>query len=259
MKNKVRQALLSRSLTVGTWIQIGHPAVAEILANVGFDWIAADGEHTDIDVTQFAGLARAMHGRNVVPLVRVRENDTLAIRQVLDLGAQGVIVPLVNTAEEARRAVQAAKYPPVGVRGYCFSRMNDWGVNFAGYAAAANDDIAVVVMIESRQGADNIEAILAVEGVDGVFIGPYDMSGSYGVPGQTEAPQVKEACRRVVDACQRAGKSAGLHVVIPDEASIRRAVDDGFTFLALGVDVVFLDRSARSALGCIRASARQPA
>jgi 2-keto-3-deoxy-L-rhamnonate aldolase RhmA len=254
--NPVRQALLARRVTLGTWIQIGHPAVAEVLATAGFDWIAADMEHTDIDNAGFAALARALHGRQVTPLARVRENDTLAIRQVLDLGAQGVIVPLVHTAADAERAVQAAKYPPRGVRGFCFSRMNNWGTEFDTYAATANDDVAVVVMIESRQGVEGIDAILAVDGVDGVFIGPYDLSGSYGVPGQTAHELVQAGARRVLDACCAAGKAAGMHIVLPTEAAIAQALDDGFTFLALGVDTVFLGAGARAAWECAQGRAR---
>jgi len=250
--NPVRQALLERRVTIGTWIQIGHPAVAEVLANAGFDWIAADCEHTDMGLAEFAAVARGLHGRGSVPLVRVRENDTLAIRQMLDLGALGVIVPLVNTPEDAARAVRAAKYPPVGVRGFAFHRGNNWGVDFADYAAGANDQIAVVVMIESREAVENIDAILAVEGVDGVFIGPYDMSGSYGIPGQTGDPVIQQACAQVAAACRKAGKAAGLHVVIPTPEAIAKAIADGFTFLALGVDTVFLDRAARSALAVAR-------
>lgn len=249
--NPIRRALHERRLTVGTWIQIGHPAVAEILAEAGFDWIAADMEHTDIDNAAFAGLARAMHGHGATPLARVRENDTLAIRQALDLGARGVIVPLVHTADDAERAVAAAKYPPRGVRGYCFSRMNGWGKAFDDYAATANDDVAVVVMVESKQGVQNIESILAVTGVDGVFIGPYDLSGSYGVPGQTEHERVSAGCRRVLEACKSVGKSAGLHVVIPNEDAVAKALEDGFTFLALGVDSVFLRTSAAESLAAI--------
>jgi 2-keto-3-deoxy-L-rhamnonate aldolase RhmA len=248
--NPVRRALLERRVILGTWIQIGHPAVAEVLAHAGFDWIAADMEHTDIDNAQFTALARGMHGRGVAPLARVGQNDTLAIRQVLDLGAQGVIVPLVHTADDAERAVRAAKYPPRGVRGFCFSRMNNWGTDFDAYAASANDDIDVVVMIESREGVENIDAILAVDGVDGVFVGPYDLSGSCGVPGDTAHAQVQAGCRRVVDACRAAGKSAGIHVVIPTSKAIAKALTDGFTFIALGVDTVFLSAGARDALQC---------
>ena len=247
----IRPALLARTLSVGTWIQAGHPTVAEALATAGFDWIAADCEHTDIGPREFADLARAMHGK-AVPLARVRENDTLAIRQALDMGARGVIVPLVNSAEEARRAVAAAKYPPEGVRGFSFCRANSWGVDFDQYAQGANDDIAVVVMIESKQGVENIDEILAVNGVDGVFIGPYDMSGSYGMPGKTDHDTVREACVRVSKACAKADKSAGMHIVIPAPEAIADAVANGFTFIAVGVDTVFLTESARSALTAVR-------
>jgi 2-keto-3-deoxy-L-rhamnonate aldolase RhmA len=253
--NPVRKALRERSFCIGTWIQVGHAAVAEVLANAGFDWLCADGEHTDIGPAEFAAVARGLHGRGPVPLVRVRENDTLAIRQMLDMGALGVIVPLVNSAADAEAAVRAAKYPPQGVRGFAFHRGNDWGVDFADYAAQANAEIAVVVMIESREAVENIEEILAVEGVDGVFIGPYDMSGSYGLPGETAAPVIQRACARVVEACRNAGKSAGIHVVLPTPESVEQAVRQGFTFIAVGVDTVFLSQGARTALATARAAA----
>ena len=246
--NPVRKALLESKITIGTWMQIGHPGIAEVFANAGYDWIAADCEHTDIDIEVFTGIARGMYGRGSVPMARVRENDTLAIRQVLDAGAQGVIVPLVNSAEGAKKAVAAAKYPPEGVRGFAFCRVNNWGVDFDKYAKTANEDVAVVVMIESRQAVENIDEILAVDGVDGVFIGPYDMSGSYGITGQTSHPMIKDACRIVVEACKKHKKSAGLHIVIPEDESIKRAIEDGFTFIALGIDGVFLDKSARTAI-----------
>ena len=177
IQNPVKRALLERKVTLGTWIQLGHPAIAEILGNAGFDWIAADCEHTDIGIQGYTDLLRGMYGRGSVPLVRVRENSTMAIRQVLDAGAKGVIVPLVNTAEEARRAVAVARFPPQGIRGFAFFRANDWGVNFDEYAQNANRETVIVVMIETKEAIENIDAILAVDGVDGVLIGPYDMSG----------------------------------------------------------------------------------
>ena len=252
--NPVRRALLERRVTLGTWIQIGHPAVAEVLAHAGYDWIAIDMEHTDIDAPGFAALARAMHGRDAAPLARVRENDTLAVRQVLDLGAAGVIVPLVHTADDAERAVRAAKYPPRGIRGFSFSRMNEWGAEFDAHAASANDDVAVVVMIESRRGVENIDAILDVNGVDGVFIGPYDMSGSYGVPGQTDHPLVADACRAVVEACRTHAKAAGIHVVTATEDALAATVASGYSFIGIGTDTVFLRAAAAGALDTARAS-----
>ncbi len=251
--NPIRKALLERTPVFGSWLQIGpYPAVAEILSNIGFDWLGVDCEHSEIDVEGFTALARGMHGRSTRPLARVRENDTLAIRQMLDAGAQGIIVPLVNTAEEAKKAVAAAKYPPQGIRGFCFSRMNEYGTDFDEYAANANDNIAVVVMIESKQAVENIDKILEVEGVDGILIGPYDLSGSYGLTGKTDHPIVKEACQKISDACRSHGKSAGLHLVRPDAESIARTIRDGFTFIALGVDMVFLQQAAGYALQVAR-------
>jgi 2-keto-3-deoxy-L-rhamnonate aldolase RhmA len=188
-----------------------------------------------------------MYGRGPVPLARVPTNDVIAIRKALDVGAQGVLVPLVSTAEEAQRAVKAAKYPPEGVRGYCFSRMNKWGQEFDAYAQRANQEVTVIVMIETKEGVQNIDAILDVDGVDGVFIGPYDMSGSYGIPGQTQDPIVQNACRQVVKACQQAGKTAGLHIVSTTPDQVRRAIEEGFTLICLGVDIVFMREAARSA------------
>ena len=229
-------------------MHVGHPVVSEILANVGFDWIAIDCEHTDIDVAGFTAVARGMYARGPEPFVRVRQNDTLAIRQVLDAGARGVIVPLVETAEEARKAVAAAKYPPQGERGFCFSRMNNYGIDFDEYIRTANDNIAVVVMIESKEAIENIDDILSVEGVDGVFIGPYDLSGSYGIPGKTDDPLVKDGCKKVLDACKARDKSAGIHVVFPTVESIEKSIGDGFSFIAIGVDTVFLNEGSRKAL-----------
>ena len=257
-RNPFRKALLQRTLTFGTWIQAGNAATAEILANAGYEWIVADCEHSDIDVELFANLARGMHGRGAVPLVRVRENDTLAIRQMLDMGAQGIVVPLVNNAQDAQKAVSAAKYPPLGVRGFCLSRMNNYGADFEEYVQHANDDIAVVVMIESQEAVQNINEILAVAGVDGTLIGPYDLSGSYGIPGQTDHPTVQDACQKVLQASQDAGKAAGLHAVSAYRAAIEDGIANGYTFVAVGMDTVFLSRSAREALDIARAAANQP-
>jgi len=245
---KFRNSLLNRKMLLGSWIQSSDPLSAEILADVGFSWLAVDLEHSGIDTPQLMQLLRGMHGRGVVPLARVRENDALAIRQALDVGAGGVIVPLVHSAAEAERAVAAAKYPPAGIRGFCYSRMNGWGGDFDSYAASANEDVSVIVMIESRQAVEEIDGILAVPGVDAVFIGPYDMSGSYGVPGRIQHPIVEDACLKVLERCQRAGKAAGLHVVKAGASEIASAVARGYSFLALGADIVFLRKAALEAM-----------
>jgi 2-keto-3-deoxy-L-rhamnonate aldolase RhmA len=264
--NPVKKALLDRTITVGTWLQIPHPGIAEVFANTPYDWITLDCEHSEAGPAEFVRFARAVEsratenkadedpvqGKKPLPFVRVKENDTMAIRQMLDLGAWGVFVPLVNSAGEARRAVAAAKYPPQGVRGFAYYRANDYGEHFSQYVEQANDNIAVIIMIESREGVENIDDILAVEGVDGVFLGPYDMSGSYGIVGQIDHPTIVEAKQHVLEACKRAGKSAGLHVVLPTEEQIRGAIDDGFTLIAVGMDDIFLDRAAKEAYEFVR-------
>ncbi|MBN1640650.1 MAG: 2,4-dihydroxyhept-2-ene-1,7-dioic acid aldolase [Anaerolineae bacterium] len=247
MDDSFRRALLERKVVLGTWLQINNPTAAEVLANTGYDWIAIDIEHTDIDVTSLTALLRGMHGRGPAPIARVATNNVMDIRRALDVGAAGVLVPFVHTADQARHAVAAAKYPPTGVRGFSFSRANDWGVGFEADATHANDQTAVIVMIESRQGVENVEQIVAVPGVDALFIGPYDLSGSYGIPGQTQAPVVRDACQRVVDACRRANRSVGLLIVHPTQEALRQAVGDGYNLLCLGIDTVFLDEGARAA------------
>jgi 2-keto-3-deoxy-L-rhamnonate aldolase RhmA len=247
MKRAFRKALLERQVTLGTWLQINNATAAEVLANTGYDWISIDIEHTDIDIVSLTNLLRGMYGREVAPIARVTTNDTIEIRRALDVGAQGVLVPFVSSGEQARKAVQAAKYPPWGVRGYSFSRANDWGVGFTADVETANDETVVIVMIESKEGVENIDDILAVEGVDAAFIGPYDLSGSYGIPGKTQDPIVRDACRRVIEACEQANKSVGLLVVRPTPEAIRQAVEDGFTLICLGLDTVFIDEGARAA------------
>ena len=254
-RNPVKAALEAGRVSLGTWIQIGHPAVAEILAEAGFDWLAVDCEHTDIDVKGFTDLARGMYGRGPAPLARVRYNETIAIRQVLDAGAMGVIVPLVNNAADAERAAAAAAFPPRGVRGSAFFRANDYGRRGEAYFASAPRDTLVIVMIETREAVESIDGILGVDGVDGVFIGPYDLSASYGVAGQMGHPLVMQARKTILEACKRAGKAPGLHVVLPDPQAIGQAVDEGFTFLAVGMDGVFIMRGAEAALGAARQAA----
>jgi len=244
----MKKLLLKRELCLGSWCQIGHPANAEILAKAGFSWAAADCEHGEIEDSDLGNFCRALRQYRSIPLVRVKENAVLPIRRALDLGASGVIVPLVNSAAEAMQAVRAAKYPPEGIRGFAFQRANDWGISFDEYARTANEETIVIVMIESKEAVEHIDDILSVNGVDGVIVGPYDMSGSYGITGQTGHELIKKACIRVSEACSRKGKAAGQHIVIPTRENVRDAVKNGFTLLALGMDTVFLAQGARAAL-----------
>lgn len=239
-----------RKTAIGSWCQIGHPASAEILAKAGFEWIAADCEHGEFEDADIANFCRAVKQFNCTPLVRVKENAVMPIRRALDLGAAGVIVPLVNTSTEAEQAVKSAQYPPQGVRGFAWQRGNNWGTEFDSYAKEF--DPLVIVMIESKAAVENIDAIMAVDGVDACFVGPYDLSGSYGIVGQTGHPLIKNACVKVAEACRKQGKAAGQHIVTPGSENVKMAVSQGFTFLALGMDTYFLGNGARQILEMVR-------
>jgi len=237
------------NISYGTWVQSGSPSVAEILAYAGFDWICADLEHSDIDWTTFTSIVRAVKRHGVVPIARVSDNDVLAIRKALDCGAMGVIVPMIGNAADARKAVMAAKYPPQGIRGFAFCHANEWGGEFDNYVKAANASTVVIAMIETKDGVENIDEILETDGINGVLIGPYDLSGSYGVPGQTSHPKVEEAKERVLAACKKHKKLAGQHIVLPDKEKVSLAVEQGYNFLALGMDTVFVAEGSKKVLG----------
>jgi len=253
MTNKLRRALLDRSLSLGTWVQIGHPASAEILARAGFDWVCVDLEHGGIDLETMTNIFRTLDGFDRVPVARLPLNDPIWIHRTLDAGARGLIIPMVKTAEEADAAVREAKYPPRGVRGFGYSRANMHGIDFDDYIASANDEIAMVMQIEHKDAIGNLDAILEVDGVDGLFIGPLDLSGSMGLTGQMTHPDVVAALDTYRDACARHNTTAGMHVVRPTPQNVQDTIAKGYTLIALGVDTVFLDGGATDALRAARA------
>ncbi|MFN0170280.1 MAG: HpcH/HpaI aldolase family protein [Bryobacteraceae bacterium] len=255
MKNKLRKALLDRHLTLGTWMQIGHPACAEILAGLGFDWICVDLEHGAIDLETMANIFRTLDAFDCVPIVRVPWADPIWIRRSLDAGARGLIIPMVNTEEQARLAIRESKYPPMGQRGYGYSRANRHGLDFHAYINSANSEIPIIVQIEHKDAIANLDSILAVEGVDGAFIGPLDLSGSFGKSGDLDCPEMRAALAAFRDGCAKRRKSAGFHVVRPDGANVRNAIEQGYTMLALGVDNVFLAAGAATTLEAARGAA----
>jgi 2-keto-3-deoxy-L-rhamnonate aldolase RhmA len=237
--NPVKEKLVKKQVSIGGWIEIGHPAVAEIMSQYGLDWLAIDNEHGIIDLETGMNIFNAMSGSNTVPMVRVQENNEIIIRRWCDAGAKGIIVPMVNTAEQAKQAVVSAKYPPQGKRGYGFCRANKYGANFDEYAKSANDDMLVIVQIEQLEAVNNIDAILNVDGVDGAFLGQYDLSGSMGLTGQVRHHDVLAAGDTVVRACQRHGKAAGI-VVPMDPTEVSDCAHQGFTFIAAGIDTMFV-------------------
>ncbi|MFZ2406191.1 MAG: aldolase/citrate lyase family protein, partial [Methylobacter sp.] len=224
------------------------PSIAEILAMAGYDWVVIETEHTAIDVSEVLRLIIAIEQRGSVPLVRLAWNDPIQAKAVLDSGSAGVLVPMINSKADAELAVQMTKYPPLGFRGVGLARAQGYGENFDEYVKNANDDTLLIVQIEHKDAVANIEEILSVPGVDGTFIGPYDLSLSLGIPGKINNPEVLAEKRKVLEATLAHGLIAGVHFVQPSTAAddCRKAITEGYRFIALGTDILFLGDSARA-------------
>ena len=244
-----RRRLLGGDLLLGTMLSLPSPAVAEILAGSGFDWLFVDGEHGPFDLHDIERTLQAVAGRTAC-LVRVPGQQEAPIKQALDLGADGIIVPQVNTAEQARNIVAFARYAPQGVRGVGLARAQGYGQQFQDYLAHANDRVSVVVQAEHVEAARNIHQIVAVEGVDAVLVGPYDLSASLGKTGQLDDPAVQEAISVITDACTAAGMPLGIFGL--DAEAVAPYRHAGYTLLVAGVDTLMIARSAQRLLEDLR-------
>ena len=247
MTNRLRTALHSGEPAIGSWIQFAHTGVAEIMAQAGFTWLGIDLEHSTIGIESVLPLVQVIDLSGCVPLVRLPDNDPVLALRVMDAGAHGIIVPRVNSAEQARRAVEAVRYPPDGHRSVGLSRAHGYGARFQEYLKELDESAIVVVMIEEQKGLDSLDRIVAVPGVDAVFVGPYDLSASLGIPGQLEHPLMKEALARIVGATRAAGVAAGIHVVHPPVERVRERMAEGFRFIAFAGDMLLLVAFAREA------------
>ena len=250
--NRVKAMLAQRQATVGSWLGLGCPEVAEIMANVGFDWLVVDTEHGPMDFEKAQAMLQAMNGTQTVPMLRVAWNDPVLIKRALDIGAMGLVIPLVTNREEAELAVRAARYPPQGIRGIGVGRAHGYGLQFKQYIEAANREIMVVVQIEDIEAVRNIEDIVSVEGIDALFIGPLDLSGSMGFVGQFDPlpANVVEAVDQVIKAAKRAGMPLGIWVGSPEAANERIA--QGFQFVGLGLDCVILGMACQEMLSRVK-------
>lgn len=231
----LRTRALGGELLVGTWLNLGSNISAEIAAGAGFDWVLIDLEHGSGNEADLVSQLQAVDTSDTVSVVRIAWNEAPRFKRTLDMGAGGIMIPYVNTAEEARQAASAMRYPPQGVRGAArFHRANAFGRDFETYFAEANDKLLTVAQIETAEAVQNAEEIAAVEGVDVLFIGPLDLSVSLGIMGQMQHPDFRAAAKRVIDACRKHGKSPGI--LLPNADGIAAAVEDGYRFLAAGSD-----------------------
>ncbi len=235
--NRTKQKLRRGQSALGGWVMIGHPTVVEIMAGDDrLDWLAVDMEHATTTPRMLYELCLAAKGTGKDVLVRLPSHDAALIKLVLDTGAAGIIAPSVNTARQAEDIVAMAKFPPLGHRGAGLSRASGFGRNFADYYAGHNDNVLVVCMIEHIDAVENIDSILAVDGIDATFIGPYDLSTSMGLAGQVDHPDVVAAQSRVLAACNRHGVPAGIHVLRADGRKIQARIQQGFRFVGCSVD-----------------------
>ena len=234
MKNHLMDLLAAGKVAFGAQLRFGVPAIAELFAMAGFDFVSLDAEHAPQTPVGIQAQLQAVQGTNCTPIVRLGRNDPDEIRLMLDMGAGGVLIPLVRTAEEARRAVTACRYAPLGTRSYGPSRAHQYGFD-GDYYPRSQPSIACLVIIETAEAVENIDEILAVEGLDGFVIGPADLSIALGVPLETKHPKVLQATERVIAAARRAGKPAGVVYNPAEPELMRRQVERGARiFLASG-------------------------
>jgi len=243
-RNNFKRALAAGKPQIGLWSSLSSNYSVEVIAGAGFDWILIDLEHSPNDLESLLAQLQAAAPYSTHPVVRVPWNDMVTIKRVLDVGAQSLLVPYVANAEEARAAVSFTRYPPQGVRGVAgttratrFGRIKD-------YARRAHEELCLLVQVETQVALDNIEAICAAEGIDGVFIGPADLHASLGHPGEIANPKVKPLIDEAVRRIRKAGKAPGI--LTPSEEDARRWLECGALFVAVGADVGILARGAEA-------------
>jgi 4-hydroxy-2-oxoheptanedioate aldolase len=242
LRNAFKQALAKGERQVGLWSGLASPIVAEILAGAGFDWIVIDGEHGPNDITTLLPQLQAMRGGTAEPVFRVPWNDMVILKRALDVGARSLLIPFVQNAEEARLTVAATRYPPLGIRGVSVTpRANDYG-RVRDYHRNAHLDTCVLVQVETRAALKEIDAIAAIDGVDGIFIGPSDLAADFGHLANAKHPEVISALKDAATRIRAAGKSAGFLTGIVDD--VESMFEMGFNFTAVGSDVGILARGA---------------
>ena len=248
MTPSFRTRLRSGERLVAPLVTLNSPAVAELMAAVGFDWLFIDAEHAPLEPFQMQAM---IQGAGTTPcIIRLPVGEEVPIKKALDIGAAGIIAPQVNSADHARRIVQAAKYAPIGQRGLGIARAHGYGLKVREYMQSANDDTAVIVQAEHHDAVEHIRDIVRVDGVDGVLIGPYDLSASLGRPGAVDHPDVRSAIDRVRAACAEVQLPIGIFGLTAE--AVQPYIEQGFTMIVVGVDTVYMANAAAAMLKATR-------
>ncbi|MCW5599262.1 MAG: 2,4-dihydroxyhept-2-ene-1,7-dioic acid aldolase [Nitrosomonas sp.] len=248
----LKAKLASSEVTVGSWITLGHPAIAEIMASAGFDWLVLDMEHSVLELSEAQTIIQVLDGLDCPAIVRLTSNHPDQIKRVMDAGATGVMVPMIKSAADAQAAVEAVYYPPEGKRGVGLARAQGYGARFQEYRQWLKENAVIIVMIEHIDAVQQIDAILSVPSIDAYIIGPYDLSGSMGRPGELDHPEVQIAIEKVLEAGRSLNKPGGIHVIEPDPAALRKRIEAGFNFLGYSLDIRILDTLCRQHMKIIR-------
>lgn len=234
---------------IGAFICLPSPESAELFAELGYDWLIIDTEHGPYGELTAQRMLQAV-GQRCPCVVRVPSNEDVWIKKALDIGAAGVLVPLVNSPEIAVRVQRACRYAPAGTRGMGGARAHRYGIGFQEYVARANREIAAIIQAEHIEAVENIDAIANVPGIDAIFVGPYDLSASMGKPGQVKDPEVQAAIRKIRDTALRAGVRLGIYC--SDAESAKDFVQQGYTLIGMSTDLNYLSQSAGAALAAVK-------
>ena len=250
---QLKSKLAQSEITIGSWITLGHPSIAEIMATAGFDWLVLDMEHSVLELSEIQMLIQVLDMQKCPAIVRLTSNHPDQIKRVMDAGANGIMVPMIKSAADAESAVQSVYYPPRGKRGVGLARAQGYGAEFQQYRDWLEKNAVIVAMIEHIDAVNAIDSILSVDGIDAYIIGPYDLSGSMGHIGELNHPEVASAIEKVLEAGKRLGKPGGIHVVEPDQEQLRQRIAAGFSFIGYGLDIRILDTLCRNHIQNIKA------
>lgn len=248
----LKEKLSSNSLSIGSWLTIPHQSVIEIMSTAGFEWLVIDMEHSPISIETAMNLIGHIQANGMQALVRVSKNEEVIIKQVLDAGADGVIIPMIKNKEEAQQAVHFVKYPPLGKRGVGLNRAQKYGTAFDTYVDWVKNEAVIIAQIEHIEAVNNLEDIFSVEGIDGIIVGPYDLSASMGYPGDYERDDVKQALLKIDEITLRLNKSLGFHVIESDHPKTLNKIKKGYRFLAFSIDFLFLGDKARKEMEMLK-------
>ena len=243
----IRKSLGSGSAVVGSWMQIPDSNIAEIMGRAGYQWVAIDMEHGPVSVSQLPDIFRALELGGTLPLARVASPLPINCRQALDQGAGGVVIPMISSASQLEAIISECHWPPRGRRGVGFQRANVFGKFFDSYLEESQEAL-VVAQIEHVDAVNNLESIVAVNGLDAIMVGPYDLSASLGITGDFENKKFLDTLTQILKVCEKFKMPCGMHVVQPDTKMLEQRIREGYTFIAYGVDTVFLNQGAAAPL-----------